>query len=92
MNEDKKHYFYVLHCADDSFYAGYTTEPERREKEHNNGIGSKYTKTRRPVQMIYEQGFETRSDATNAEYAFKQLTRRQKEIRLREWKKEIPDD
>ena len=82
----------MLHCADDSFYAGYTTEPERREKEHNNGIGSKYTKTRRPVQMIYEQGFETRSEATKAEYAFKQLTRRQKEIRLREWKKEIPDD
>ncbi|MGP6140705.1 MULTISPECIES: GIY-YIG nuclease family protein [unclassified Jeotgalibaca] len=92
MANNKQHYFYVLHCADDSFYAGYTTDPERREKEHNNGIGSKYTKTRRPVKMIHEQGFETRSEATKAEYAFKQLTRRQKEIRLKKWKKEIPDD
>lgn len=91
-NKDKRHYFYVLQCADASFYAGYTTDPERREKEHNNGIGSKYTKMRRPVQIIHEKGFETRSEATKAEYAFKQLTRRQKEIRLREWKKEIPDD
>lgn len=92
MNEGKEHFFYVLHCADDSFYAGYTTDPERREKEHNNGIGSKYTKTRRPVKMIYDQGFETRSEATKAEYAFKQLTRRQKEICLKKWKKEMPDD
>lgn len=92
MNEDKQHYFYVLHCADGSFYAGYTTDPKRREKEHNAGIGSKYTKVRRPVKMIYEQGFKTRSEATKAEYAFKRLTRRQKESRLQEWRKETQDD
>ena len=91
-NEAKKHYFYVLICADGSFYAGYTTEPERREKEHNNGIGSKYTKARRPIRMIYQCDFETRSQATKAEAAFKKLSRRQKEEQLLRWEKEKPDD
>ena len=47
----------MLLCADDSFYAGYTTDTLRREREHNKGIGSKYTKARRPVQMIYKEVF-----------------------------------
>lgn len=37
------HYFYVLHCKDDTFYGGYTTDPARRLKEHNSGTGAKYT-------------------------------------------------
>lgn len=74
-----EHYFYVLHCGDDSFYAGYTTDTLRREQEHNKGIGSKYTKTRRPVQMIYNEFFGSRTEATKAEAAFKKLNRKQKE-------------
>lgn len=74
-----EHYFYVLHCGDDSFYAGYTTDTLRREQEHNNGIGSKYTKARRPVQMIYKEVFGSRTEATKAEAAFKKLSRKQKE-------------
>ncbi|WP_086986569.1 GIY-YIG nuclease family protein [Trichococcus collinsii] len=74
-----EHYFYVLHCADDSFYAGYTTDTLRREQEHNKGIGSKYTKARRPVQMIYNEVFGSRTEATKAEAAFKKLSRKQKE-------------
>lgn len=81
-NQEKRHYFYVLECADRSFYAGYTTEPERREKEHNTGIGCKYTKSRRPVRMIHREGFATRSEATKAEAAFKKLTRKEKEKRV----------
>lgn len=91
-SENKTHYFYVLECADHSFYAGYTTDLLRREREHNKGIGSKYTKTRRPVKMIYEESFDTRSEATKAEYAFKQLTRKQKEAYLTRWKEAQPDD
>ena len=88
-NEDieTRHYFYVLECADRSFYAGYTTEPKRREKEHNNGIGSKYTKSRRPVKMLHHTSFETRSEATKAEAAFKKLTRKQKESKLIQWER-----
>lgn len=74
-----EHYFYVLLCADDSFYAGYSTDTLRREREHNKGIGSKYTKARRPVRMIYKEVFGSRTEATKAEAAFKKLSRKQKE-------------
>lgn len=83
--ECKVHYFYVLLCKDDTFYGGYTTDLARRLNEHNQGIGAKYTKLskRRPLQMIHAECFSTRSEAQKAEYAFKQLTRRQKETYLR---------
>lgn len=78
-------YFYVLWCKDNSFYAGYTTDLKRREGEHNQGLGAKYTRpvTRRPAQMIYAEIFETKNEAMRAEYAFKQLTRKQKENYLK---------
>lgn len=85
--QEQRHYFYVLVCADGSFYAGYTTDPVRREKEHNAGIGSKYTKSRRPAVMVHYESFETRSDATKAEAAFKKLKRSEKEKRLSNWRK-----
>lgn len=83
--ESKVHYFYVLLCKDDTFYGGYTTDLARRLNEHNQGIGAKYTKLakRRPLQMIHAESFATRSEAQKVEYAFKQLTRRQKETYLR---------
>ena len=69
-----------MHCNDGTFYGGYTTELKRREEEHNSGTGAKYTKPakRRPLRMIYAEGFKTRSEATKAEYAFKQQTRKRK--------------
>ncbi|WP_249641444.1 MULTISPECIES: GIY-YIG nuclease family protein [unclassified Enterococcus] len=72
---ENKAYFYVLKCADKSFYGGYTTEPNRRLKEHNQGTGAKYTRHRTPVQMIHLEAFETKSEAMKAEAAFKKLTR-----------------
>jgi len=78
--ENKAHYFYVLLTNDNTYYAGYTTNPARRLKEHNNGIGAKYTrlKKRLPVEMIHLEEFSSRSEATAAEAAFKKLTRTQK--------------
>lgn len=77
----EKHFFYVLKCRDNTFYAGYTIDLARRLIEHNEGIGAKYTRLekRRPVEMIHSESFETRSEAMKQEYAFKQLTRKQKE-------------
>lgn len=77
---EKNSYFYVLHCQDGSFYGGYTTDLNRREQEHNQGVGAKYTKplSRRPVRMIYAEAYATRSEATSAEYAFKKQTRQDK--------------
>lgn len=81
MVKSKVSYFYVLWCKDCSFYAGYTTDLKRREKEHNEGIGAKYTRpvSRRPLKMIYAETFATRSEATKAEAAFKRLSRPEKE-------------
>jgi len=71
---------YVLLCADGSYYTGTTTDIKRRLKEHNTSRrGAKYTKTRRPVEIIYTEKFPSRSSAQKAEYRFKQLTRKQKE-------------
>ncbi len=89
MVESKEHFFYVLHCKDDTFYAGYTTDLTRRLEEHNSGTGAKYTRLpkRRPAKMIHHEFFNTRSEATKAEYAFKQLTRKQKENYLKDFHK-----
>lgn len=79
MEKKAKHYFYVLECKDQSFYAGYTNDLEKRIEAHNRGKGAKYTRARRPVQYIHYESFETKQDAMRAEYQFKQLTRKQKE-------------
>jgi len=78
---ESKHYFYVLKTADNTYYGGYTTNPVKRLAQHNEGVGAKYTrlKTRRPVAMIHLEEFATRSEATKAEYWFKQLRRMDKE-------------
>jgi len=57
-----------------------TTDVQRRLNEHNTSPkGAKYTKTRRPTELVYWISFEDRSKAQKAEYRFKKLTRRQKE-------------
>lgn len=81
----KIHYFYVLWCKDNSFYGGYTVDLDRREKEHNLGVGAKYTriKKRRPLKMIYAERFTGRSEAMSAEFHFKKLSRPKKEEYLK---------
>lgn len=86
MSEAATSYFYVLHCKDGTLYGGYTTDLARRLKEHNDGVGAKYTrpKRRRPLRMIYAEAYETRSEATKAEAAFKKQTRPLKNRYLKE--------
>ena len=83
-----EHFFYVLECRDKSFYGGYTNNMERRLTVHNEGKGAKYTRARRPVVLLYKEEFETKSEAMKAEYAFKKLTRKEKERFLKERKNE----
>ena len=78
MEKETKHYFYVLECRDNSLYAGYTNNLEKRIAAHNAGKGAKYTRARGPVTCIYFETFETKEQAMSAEYAFKQLKRPQK--------------
>jgi putative endonuclease len=72
------HYAYLLRCADDTFYAGYTTDPERRVAEHDAGEGAKYTQGRTPVELVHLEVFETRSAAMSREYELKQLRHEEK--------------
>jgi putative endonuclease len=73
------HYVYVLECADGTFYTGYTTDPERRVREHDTGEGAKYTRGRTPVELRHVERFESRSAAMSREYEVKQLSRGEKE-------------
>ncbi|QSG15405.1 putative endonuclease containing a URI domain [Halapricum desulfuricans] len=70
---------YVLRCADDTFYTGYTTDVERRVEEHQAGQGAKYTRGRTPVELLHVESYETRSEAMSREYEIKQLSRADKE-------------
>jgi len=71
-------YCYILECADGSYYTGWTTEPERRLSQHNRGRGSRYTRGRLPVRLVYVEPQADRAAAMRREYAVKVLTRRQK--------------
>ena len=72
-------YTYILHCADNTLYTGWTNNLEKRLHAHNGtGSGAKYTKNRRPVELVYFEGYATREEAMRREYAIKQLTRDQK--------------
>jgi putative endonuclease len=75
---DKKNYIYILKCSDGSFYTGWTTDPERRANVHNSGKGAKYTRSRRPVELIYTEEFDDKKDAQRREWAIKHMTRAEK--------------
>lgn len=75
-------YTYILTCADQTLYCGWTNDLDKRLKAHNAGLGAKYTKPRRPVALSYYEAFETKEEAMKREYAIKRLSRRQKEMLL----------
>mgnify|MGYP001031977522 CR=1 FL=1 len=72
-------YTYIVKCADSTLYTGWTNDLDKRIKAHNSGKGAKYTKTRRPVKLVYYEEHETKNEAMSREYAIKQLTRKEKE-------------
>ena len=81
-------YVYILQCSDGTYYTGVTTDVDRRLDEHNRTPkGAKYTKTRRPVTLVFHASFEDRSSAQKAEYRFKKLTSKQKEKMINEFTK-----
>lgn len=79
--ESSRFFFYVLYCADDTLYGGFTTDLAARLASHNAGKGAKYTRVskRQPVKLIYAERWATKSLAMSAEYHFKRLTRSVKE-------------
>jgi len=75
MKSDR-HYIYLLRCADGTLYCGYTTDVERRLAEHNGAgkvAGAKYTSGRRPVRVVHQEAFATRSEALKREAEIKKM-------------------
>ena len=73
-----KHYVYIVKCKDNSLYTGYTTNVEARIATHNAGKGAKSTKIRRPVELVYQEMFSSKSEAMRREYEIKTYSRQQK--------------
>ena len=71
-------YVYILKCADNSLYTGWTYDLSARLESHNNGKGAKYTRARLPVTLAYSEQLPDERTARQREYAIKQLSRPQK--------------
>lgn len=72
-------YCYIVECSDGTLYTGWTTDPERRIKTHNAGRGARYTRTRRPVRLVYLEPQLDRTSAMKRERVIKLMTRQQKQ-------------
>jgi putative endonuclease len=66
-------FVYLLRCADGSLYCGWSTDPERRLRQHQAGRASRYTRRRLPVELVYTREFATRSEAMREEVRIKGL-------------------
>ena len=76
---NKQYYVYMLECSDGSLYTGYTTDVERRLNEHNYSTKSaKYTRSRRPVKLVYSEVYDDLSSALKREHRIKKLSRKKK--------------
>jgi len=72
------HYAYMVRCCDGTFYSGYTNDLTKRLCAHNSGTGAKYTRSRRPVTLVYYEEFCHKAEAMRREAALKKLTHGQK--------------
>lgn len=80
------YYLYILKCADKTLYTGITTDLLRRVAEHNaSASGAKYTKARRPVELVFSCPFRDRSEASREESRIKRLSRAEKISLIRSW-------
>jgi putative endonuclease len=70
---------YILRCADGTLYTGWTNNLEQRLAAHNSGRGAKYTRSRRPVLLVYAEAFATRGEAMRREAQIKKLSRAEKQ-------------
>jgi len=76
---DKKFYTYILLTVNNKLYCGYTDNLEKRFENHLNGTASKFTRANKPVKIVYNKEYLTKSEAMKEEYRIKKLTRVQKE-------------
>jgi putative endonuclease len=73
-----EYFCYMIECADGTFYTGWTTDPERRFKQHRSGNGARYTRTHKPVRLAYLELQPDIATAMRRERAIKALSRKKK--------------
>ena len=78
-------YVYLLRCSDNSIYCGWTTDLNARLAAHNSSHGAKYTRSRLPVELVYYEEYEDKTEALSREWHIKRLSREEK-LRLIEKK------
>jgi putative endonuclease len=71
-------FVYIVECADTTLYAGVTTDAAARVAKHNEGLGAKYTRTRRPVELVYVECAADRSAAQKREHEIKRMSAAEK--------------
>jgi len=71
-------YCYIVECADGTYYTGWAVNPEKRVAVHNQGRGARYTRTRRPVKLVYIEELPDRTSAMKREIAIKKMERERK--------------
>ena len=88
QNQHQGNYTYIVKCSDETLYTGWTNNLKKRLEAHNSGKGAKYTKNRRPVELVYFEEYDTKQEAMKREYAIKQLNRKKKTELIETWKME----
>lgn len=76
--KSQMNYTYMVKCQDGSLYTGWTNHLEKRVQDHNAGKGAKYTKSRRPVTLVYYETYQTKEEAMKRECAIKKMKRKEK--------------
>jgi putative endonuclease len=71
-------YVYIMKCNDNSFYTGISIDVEKRLKRHNSSKGARYTRVRRPVELLYTEQFDTKTEAIQREIQIKDFSRQNK--------------
>ena len=89
----KVNYTYILKCKDDSLYTGWTNDIRKRLENHRSGKGAKYTRGRGPLELVFLQVSDTKSEAMHLEAYIKKLSRSQKMDMLKktEWKSHLTE-
>lgn len=75
---NKKYFTYILLTEQNTLYCGYTDDVEKRFQAHLEGKGAKYTRSHKPIKIVYQKEFETKSDAMKEERRIKKLSRFEK--------------
>ena len=83
-----RNFVYILRCADDTLYTGWTNDPEKRLEAHNSGNGAKYTRSRTPVTRVYLEELESKGEALSREMEIKKLKRSEKLKLIDEYEKQ----